>query len=56
MYEKKHEEHEIVEKELRKLQDKYREAMQNEYSLSVAKDHLEQSLKVAQEEVGRFNE
>ena len=56
MYEKKNEEHEIIEKELRKLQEKYRESLQTEYSLNTAKDHLEASLRLAQEEVQRFNE
>ena len=56
MYEKKNEEHEIIEKELRKLQDKYREALQNEYSLNTAKDHLEASLRLVQEEAQQFNE
>jgi len=36
------------ERELRKLQEKFREALSVEYSLSVDKEHLEESLKIAQ--------
>ncbi len=44
-----------MEKEYRKLQDKHREAINNEYNLSTVKDHLEASLKISQEDVQRIN-
>lgn len=37
----------MVERELHKLQDKYREAISNEYELTNAKEHLEISLKLS---------
>ena len=56
LYEKKKEEHELVERELRKLQERYREALQTEYQLNTAKEHLEASLRVAQEELQKYND
>lgn len=45
----------VIERELKKLQDKYREAMAQIYTLQTDKNHLEASLKLAQEEVTKFN-
>ena len=45
-----------TERELKRLQERQREIMGQLGQAQVAKEHLEQSLRVAQEEVQRFNE
>lgn len=45
--ERKNEDCDVFEREFRKLQDKHREALANEYKLATDRDHLEASLKVA---------
>jgi hypothetical protein len=42
--EAKTDEFEMLEKEYKKLQDKHRETMNNEYALQTAKEHLEASM------------
>ncbi|CDW85959.1 UNKNOWN [Stylonychia lemnae] len=46
----------LYENELRKLQDKHRECMQQIYQLKTDKEHLEKSLQLAQSEVNKFND
>lgn len=56
MYQSRNEECEVVERELRKLQDKHRDTIHNEYNLTTTRDHLEASLKIAQEEANSFGQ
>jgi hypothetical protein len=46
--EAKCDEFEMLEKEYKKLQDKHRETMNNEYALQTAKEHLEASMLLMQ--------
>jgi hypothetical protein len=45
-----------MEREYKKLQDKHRETLNNEYALQTAKEHLEASIRMMQEDVQRFNQ
>jgi len=49
LYEGKTEEYDQVDRELRKLQEKFRTAMENEGRLAQVKDHLEASIRQYQE-------
>ncbi len=40
-----------MEREYKKLQDKHRETLNNEYALQTAKEHLEASMRLMQEDV-----
>lgn len=55
-FESKVDEYELVEREYHKLQEKHRDLMNNEYNIQTTKEHLEASLRVAQEEMSKFNE
>jgi len=52
--EAKVDEFEMLEKEYKKLQDKHRETMNNEYALQTAKEHLEASMLMMQQDVQRI--
>jgi chromosome segregation ATPase len=52
--EAKTDEFEMLEKEYKKLQDKHRETMNNEYALQTAKEHLEASMLMMQQDVQRL--
>lgn len=43
----------MLEKEYKKLQDKHRETMNNEYALQTAKEHLEASMLMMQQDIQR---
>ena len=49
--EAKVDEFEMLEKEYKKLQDKHRETMNSEYALQTAKEHLEASMLMMQQDV-----
>ncbi len=51
----KSDEYDLMEREYKKLQDKHRETLNNEYSLQTAKEHLEASIRMMQDDVQRFN-
>ncbi len=44
--EQKHDEFELMDREYKKLQEKHRETLNNEYSLQTAKEHLEASMRL----------
>ena len=52
--EAKIDEFEMLEKEYKKLQDKHRETMNSEYGLQTAKEHLEASMLMMQQDVQRI--
>ena len=52
--EAKVDEFEMLEKEYKKLQDKHRETMNSEYALQTAKEHLEASMLMMQQDVQRI--
>ena len=52
----RNDEFDMMEREHHKLQEKHREVLQSEYNLATAKEHLEASLRVAQDEVNKFND
>ena len=52
--EAKVDEFEMLEKEYKKLQDKHRETMNSEYGLQTAKEHLEASMLMMQQDVQRI--
>jgi len=52
--EAKVDEFEMLEKEYKKLQDKHRETMNSEYALQTAKEHLEASMLMIQQDVQRI--
>jgi hypothetical protein len=49
--EQKSDEYELMEREYKKLQEKHRETLNNEYALQTAKEHLEASMRMMQEDV-----
>jgi hypothetical protein len=49
--EQKSDEYELMEREYKKLQEKHRETLNNEYALQTAKEHLEASMRLMQEDV-----
>lgn len=49
--EQKQDEFELMEREYKKLQEKHRETLNSEYNLQTAKEHLEASMRVMQEDV-----
>ena len=49
--EQKSDEYEHMEREYKKLQEKHRETLNNEYALQTAKEHLEASMRLMQEDV-----
>jgi hypothetical protein len=49
--EQKSDEYELMEREYKKLQEKHRETLNNEYALQTAKEHLEASIRMMQEDV-----
>ena len=49
--EAKNDEFEMLEKEYKKLQDKHRETMNSEYALQTAKEHLEASMLMMQQDI-----
>lgn len=49
--EAKVDEFEMLEKEYKKLQDKHRETLNSEYALQTAKEHLEASMLMMQQDV-----
>ena len=49
--EHKSDEYELMEREYKKLQEKHRETLNNEYALQTAKEHLEASMRMMQEDV-----
>lgn len=54
-FDQKSDEYDLMEREYKKLQDKHRETLNNEYALQTAKEHLEASIRMMQEDVQRFN-
>ena len=52
--EAKVDEFEMLEKEYKKLQDKHRETMNSEYALQTAKEHLEASMLMMQQDIQRI--
>ena len=49
--EQKSDEYELMEREYKKLQEKHRETLNSEYALQTAKEHLEASMRMMQEDV-----
>jgi len=47
IFESKNDEFDMIEREYKKIQEKHREVLTNEYNLQTAKDHLEVSMRVA---------
>jgi hypothetical protein len=45
----------MVEREYKKLQEKHRETLNSEYNLRTAKEHLETSIRVLQEDFQKMN-
>lgn len=54
--ESKQDEFELLEREYKKIQDKHRDTLNNEYNLQTAKDHLEASMRVMQEDIQRISQ
>lgn len=54
--EQKVDEFELIEREYKKLQDKHRDTLNNEYNLQTTKEHLEASMRVMQEDIQRMNQ
>eukprot|EP00347_Sterkiella_histriomuscorum_P013840 403363164 len=54
-YQGKTDELDMVDREYKKIQEKHREVMNSEYNLQTAKDHLETSVRVSQEELQRVH-
>jgi len=52
--EAKQDEFELLEREYKKLQDKHRDTLNTEYALQTAKEHLEASMRVMQEDMQRL--
>lgn len=50
----KQDEFELLEREYKKLQDKHRDTLNSEYALQTAKEQLEQSMRVMQEDIQRL--
>ena len=46
---------EVNEREYHKLQEKHRDVLNSEYNLQMVKEHLEASLRVAQENIDKIN-
>ncbi len=46
-------ESEVIERELRKLQERHREAMAQVHQMNTAREHLEASVRIAQAEIQR---
>ena len=44
-----------MEREYKKLQEKHRETLNSEYNLQTAKEHLEASMRVMQEDIQRLS-
>jgi uncharacterized coiled-coil DUF342 family protein len=44
-----------MEREYKKLQDKHRDTLNNEYNLQTTKEHLEASMRVMQEDIQRMH-
>ena len=53
--EQKQDEFDLMEREYKKVQEKHRETLNNEYNLQTAKEHLEASMRVMQEDIQRLN-
>ena len=46
----------MIEREYKKLQEKHRDVLNNEYNLQNVRDHLEVSVKISQEELQKVNQ
>ncbi|CDW73834.1 UNKNOWN [Stylonychia lemnae] len=55
-FDQKNDEFDMIEREYKKLQERHRETMNNEFNLQTAKDHLEMSVRVSQEELQKVNQ
>lgn len=53
--ESKSDEFDLIEREYKKLQEKHRDTLNNEYNLQTAKEHLEASMRLMQEQQQRIN-
>ena len=49
-------EFDLIEREFHKMQEKHRDVLNSEYNLQTAKEHMEASLRIAQEEVKKLNQ